>query len=312
MTKHKIIPILILFFLTLFSCEQFESKLRPSKIEWISKKGYNLENVVKMRAKGKVPAPETQVGINGQLHWLALDITQPYLILKENEFNLSNFAPTRIVSIVQGNNEMLMEDGYIKDISILGTDYDETHCSLLKSSSRQYHCKGLIGRNYYKSTPLTIDFKNGALAYADDEKIQSLDNSSKIPLLFKNSEDIDYQVPYFYGAVDSMKVLMTLNTFERFSQISPELARELNYDSDQEYIKIKELQIHQFRTTNLKCKINENLLYSSPKGDEILEFSLGLNALQNRLVTIDMPDSCFYLEKAPKAPKKPETQKNQQ
>ncbi len=311
MVKHRIFPILILLFLVLFSCEQFESKLQPDKIAWISQKGYNPENVVKMRAKGKVPAPEIQVGINSQSHWLALDITQPYLILKENEFNLTNFAPTRIVSIVQGNNEMLMEDGYIKNISILGTDYDETHCSLLKSSSRKYHCKGLIGRNYYKNTVLTMDFKNSALAFADDDKIQPLPNSSKIPLVFKNTENLDYQTPYFYGTIDSVKVLMSLNTCDRFSEISPELAQELNYDIDQEYVKIKELQVQQFRTTSLKCKINENLLYSSPKGDEILEFSVGLDVLQDRLVTINMPDSCFYLEKAPKTPKEPQAQKNQ-
>src|SRR6056297_3175390 len=99
--KNLFLLIAALFLLT--SCNNFNQEFNPSKLAWVSTKGYNNENVEPMKASGKVPAPEIQIILNGESHWLALDLSQPYLIFKETQFNLENFAPSRIVSIVQGS-----------------------------------------------------------------------------------------------------------------------------------------------------------------------------------------------------------------
>lgn len=297
MKKEILFLIILILFISSFSCDKFNKELEPSQISWIAEKGYQTENVVEIRAKGKIPAPEIQMYINGESHWLALDVSQPFLILKETKFNLQNFAPSRIVSKVKGSNEMLMEDGFIKNIRIMGTEYDKVHCSLLKNSTQKIYCKGFIGRNFFQDKILTLDFHKGIMAYSEDETIQPLEESHKIPVYFGKTEYDNYPLIYFTGMLDSIEVVMTLNTCHRFSQVTPALAHQINDSGQDDFITIKEVRIGDFKTGPLKCKVNQNLGYSSPRGEKFLDFSMGLNILRNYLVTFDFADSCFYLEK---------------
>lgn len=294
--------IALLTLVLFLSCDQLSKELKPAEISWIKKKGFQNENVEPLRAKGKVPAPEVQLVLNDKKHWLALDVAQPYLILKETRFEIKNFAPTRIVSIVKGNNEMLMEDGTVQNIQVLGSDYDIAHCSLLKQSSEEITSTGLIGRNFYDNKIVTLDFKNGAVAYTEDREIKPLKDSYKISFEMKDSEYVKYPMIYFTGLIDSLNILMTINTTRRFSQISPELAQKITNHQNKKYITVEELQVEKFHIKNIKCRINANLIYSSPRQGDILHFSMGLNILKNYLVTLDLRSSCFFLEKHQKAP----------
>jgi len=310
--KEILFLIILIIFISSFSCDKFNKELEPSQISWIAEKGYQTENVVEMRTKGKIPAPEIQMYINGESYWLALDVSQPFLILKETEFNLQNFAPSRIVSKVKGSNEMLMEDGFIKDIRIMGTEYDMVHCSLLKNSTQKIYCKGFIGRNFFQYKILTLDFHNGVMAYSEDDKIKTLENSHKIPVYFEKTEYDNYPLIFFTGMLDSIEVMMTLNTCRRFSQITPALANQINDSGQNNFITIKEVSIEDFTTGPVKCEVNQNLSYSSPQGEKFLDFSMGLNILRDYLVTFDFADSCFYLEKYQQKKTEPTKTENKQ
>ena len=291
--------LLIPFFVMILFSNCINKEIESSKYSWIHNKNYPSNNVERIRVRGQIPAPEVQIKSGSEKYWIAIDLSQPNLILKKVSLPINNFSPVKMFSKMERGNDFLFEVGNLKNVNIFGKNYSKTQCYLLKQSSKKIPFKGFLGRQYFQDKKITVDFKNSILAYSSqNDSIKNLNKSYPVQFYFKETSSGREKKIYFKGKIDTFTVLMTINSCIRNSRISPFLV-DLIQDSQikqGELAKIEELEINKLCKKDITAQIDQNLRLGSPSGDKRLGFSVGLDLLREYLFTIDIANRKFYLE----------------
>lgn len=282
-----------------FSCQKAPQLPDLNTISWIQKHGYQSEEVFPITTTGKIPGPQIEVSIGNKSENILLDLSSFGLILKENAFKNLDFEPQRMASSIIGNTEMLLEEGFINNISILGVTYPVIYSSILKHTNNPFKSKGIIGRIFFLNSRMTLDINNKILAFTTQTKqaISEIVSSSEIiPIDLSNQSGPKNGLIKFHGSINGKQTMMTITTRSKKSQISPELAGSLSEKPTGNYFQIDTLKIGNKIFTDLKCDIKDDQLQMEPESAEPLHFSLGLDIISKIILTIDFVDEIMVIE----------------
>jgi len=289
----------ICLIITVPACQKVPKLPDLTAIPWIQKYGYQNEEVFSITTTGKVPGPQIEVSIGKKSQNFLLDLSSFGLIFKENAFKNLDFEPQRMASSIIGGTEMLLEEGYVHNVSILGNLYPILYSSVLKHSNVPFRQKGVVGRTFFLDGRMTLDMRNKILAFTMQPKqplSEIVSSSEIIPIDLSNQSGPRNGLVKFHGSINGKQILMTVTTQSKNSQISPELAESLFEKSSTDHFKIDTLRLGDKIFSDIKCNIKDDQLQIEPEGIEPLFFSVGLDIICKTIITIDFVDEIMVIE----------------
>ena len=301
--SHILIIVVYIFLSSMlfFNCERRNSKLDLSTLSWIDQYGYNSEEVISANIRGRIPGPKIPVTIGTETHFCMIDLSHFGLILKDNAFDEMSFEPQRIVSLGEGDGEMMLEEGFLTNCTIFGQDYETLYSAMLKSSNIKIPSSGLVGRNFLLGGRITFDLSNNVLSYSK-RTLPSLSEISKSGQIIKidlSDENLgNTGLIKFSGTIKGRPICMTLNTRSRHSLISPELVREIagEKQAGKKFFALDSLYVGDYLFLDQVCELNPEQLTLEPRYKEPIHLSIGLETLQDIIATIDFNEELFMIE----------------
>jgi hypothetical protein len=275
------------------NCQQTPTPVDIGIIPWIVEYSYQPSEVFRTLSDAGVTGPRIPLTCGQETHYLQIDLLSFGIILRDNAFEVLDFEPQRLATVIQGNREMLLEEGFLHRVEFLGQNYELLYAALLKRTNQPFKAKGSIGRNYFLDGHLTLDLLNQVLAYSD-RPFANPPNTG-ISCTLANELDPRGGLIKFHGTANKEPVLMTLSTTHTLCQLSPEYVALQGLNPDNHYLTLDTLQIGQWRFTDVRCILKEDQLMLEPESPEPIFLTVGLNMLKPYLLTIDFQQQVLYL-----------------
>lgn len=281
---------LLVGFLFITACTREPALPDFATIPWIESYGYQISEIFPVISSRAVPGPQVKVSVNHKSQYLLLDFNAIDLILRENIFKDANFEPQRMSNRIGKTGEMLLEDGFLHDVSLLGVSYPVLYVSIIKHSSAPFKAKGVIGRNFLIDGQLTLDMQNKLLGFSTEPEhaLGALfADSMLVPInLNRNSED-NRGLLKFFCYINGTKHRAILSTSSATTQISPELAELLSGKRNASKLTVESLKVGSKLFTNVPCRVNKDLLTLEPENPESIDLILGMDLISQCVLTID-------------------------
>lgn len=293
------ICLLFIGLLPLASCTKEPALPDLSLIPWIESHGYQRSEIFPVITSRNVSGPQVKVSVNHKSQYLLMDFNAINLILRENTYKNVNFEPQRMSSRITETSEMLFEEGYLHDVSLLGRDYPILYVSIIKHCSAPFKAKGVIGRNFLVDGQLTLDMQNKILAFSAEPEYSLNDlftDSLLIPINLNRSSDDNHGLLKFFCYINGTKHLATLSTRNSITLISPELADMLSQKHNTQKVTVGSLKIGDKMFANVNCEINEELLTLEPENPETINLVIGMDLISQCLLTIDFINGRMVIE----------------
>jgi hypothetical protein len=291
--------LLLIGFLLLASCTKEPALPDLALIPWIESHGYQKTELFPVIISRNVSGPQVKVSVNHESHYLLVDFNAINLILRENTYKNVNFEPQRMSSRITETSEMLFEEGYLHDVSLLGRNYSILYVSIIKQYSSPFKAKGVIGRNFLINGQLTLDMQNKILAFSTEPEYSLNDlftDSLLVPINLNRNSDDNHGLFKFFCYINGTKHLATLSTHNSMTLISPELADTLSQKRNAQKVTVGSLKIGDKMFTNVNCEINEELLTLEPENPETINLVIGMDLIIQCLLTIDFINGKMVIE----------------
>ena len=291
--------LLLIGFLLLASCTKEPALPDLALIPWIESHGYQKTEIFPVIISRNVSGPQVKVSVNHESHYLLVDFNAINLILRENTYKNVNFEPQRMSSRITETIDMLFEEGYLHDVSLLGRNYPILYVSIIKQYSAPFKAKGVIGRNFLINGQLTLDMQNKILAFSTEPEYSLNDlftDSLLVPINLNRNSDDNHGLFKFFCYISGTKHLATLSTHNSITLISPELADTLSQKRNAQKVTVGSLKIGDKMFTNVNCEINEELLTLEPENPETINLVIGMDLIIQCLLTIDFINGKMLIE----------------
>ena len=290
---------LISSLLLLATCTKEPALPDLALIPWIESHGYQRSELFPVTTSRNVSGPQIKVSVNHKSQYLLMDFNAIDLVLRENTYKNVNFEPQRMSSRITETSEMLFEEGYLHDVSLLGRDHPILYVSIIKHSSTPFKAKGIIGRNFLIDGQLTLDMRNKILAFSAEPEypLNDLFNDSLlIPINLNRNSDDNLSLLKFFCYVNGTKYPATLSTHNSMTLISPELADTISRKRNAQKVTVGSLKIGDKTFTNVNCFVSEELLTLEPENPETLDLVIGMDLISQCLLTIDFINGKMVIE----------------
>ncbi len=297
--RIRSLSVVIFCLLVNIACHKEKTLPDYSQHPWIERYGYTSEEVFTVRVSGKVPGPEIPVTVESDQRHCLIDLSQYDLILQESAFTLKKFEPQRIVTHIEGDQEMLLEEGYIHEVSFLHQDFDLVFGKVLKRASRSIPSNGLIGRSFFMDKTLALDLDQRLIAVNAKPLNLSAgmsDTVSQITINYQDAHERPLGLIKFKGTLNDTTLSMTLSTANRYCQISPELVRQLDLKIRRDFVKLDSLQLGKHKFRQVTCAVIPNQILLEPEWPQLIHFTVGLNIIQEVLCVFDFKQNIMLLE----------------
>ncbi len=299
MKTYLKICLLLIGLLLLAACTKEPALPDLSLIPWVESHGYQRSELFHVTTSRNVSGPQVKVSVNHESQYLLMDFNAIDLVLRENTYKNVNFDPQRMSSRITETSEMLFEEGYLHDVSLLGRDYPILYVSIIKHSSTPFKAKGIIGRNFLINGQLTLDMRNKILAFSTEPEhsLNDLFNDSLlIPINLNGKSDDNHGLLKFFCYINGAKYPATLSAHNSMTLISPELADTLSQKRNVQKVTVKSLKIGDKMFTNVNCFVSEELLTLEPENPETLDLVIGMDLISQCLLTIDFINGKMVIE----------------
>ncbi|MCK4641175.1 MAG: hypothetical protein KAU06_07555 [Candidatus Marinimicrobia bacterium] len=299
MKTYLKICLLLTVLLLLATCTKEPALPDLALIPWIESHGYQRSELFPVVTSRNVSGPQVKVSVNHESQYLLMDFNAIDLALRENTYKNVNFEPQRMTNRITETSEMLFEEGYIHDVSLLGRDYPILYVSIIKHSSAPFKAKGIIGRNFLIDGQLTLDIQNKILAFTTEPEY-SLNNlypdSLLTPINLNGNHDDNHGLLKFFCYINGAKHPATLSTRNSITMISPELADTLSQKHNAQNVTVGSLKIGDKIFTNINCLVSEELLTLEPENPETINLVIGMDLIGQCLLTIDFINGKMVIE----------------
>jgi len=268
-------------------------------IPWIESHGYQKTELFPVITSHNVSGPQVKVSVNHESHYLLVDFNAINLILRKNAYKNVNFEPQRMSSRITETSEMLFEEGYLHDVSLLGRDHPVLYVSIIKHSSAPFMAKGVIGRNLLIDGQLTLYMRNKILAFSTEPEYSLNDlitDSLLIPINLNGSSDDNHGLLKFFCFINGAKHLATLSTCNSMTLISPELADTLSQKRNAQKVMVGSLKIGDKIFPDVNCEVSEEPLTLEPENPETINLVIGMDLISQCLLTIDFISGRMLIE----------------
>jgi hypothetical protein len=299
MRKTANVTTIISGILLLAACSREPALPDLSGIPWVTEFAYNSDHVFALLSSGSSPGPRVKVTVNGDSEFLLIDLNSIDLFLNDNCFRNIHFEPQRMSNHITATSEILVEEGFLHDVSFLGNRYPVLYVSVIKRSSPPYRIPGIIGRNFLIDGQLTFDMPNKVLAFSTDPTISPGDltadsNLVDISLKLKNNDDLG--MFKFPCRVNGTPCLATLSTNSKKTQISQQLAQMISPKADIKNTTIESLQVGSKIFHGINCDINAELITLEPENADPIDILIGIDLLKRAVWTIDFISRQMFIQ----------------
>ncbi len=299
MKTYLKICLLLTVLLLLAACTKKPALPDLALIPWIESHGYQRSEIFPVITSHSVSGPQVKVSVNHESHYLLVDFNAIDLILQENTYKNVNFEPQRMTNRITETSEMLFEEGYLHDVSLLGRDYPILYVSIIKHSSAPFKAKGVIGRNFLINGQLTLDMRNKILAFSTkpEHSLNDLYPDNRLVTINLNrNHDDNHGLLKFFCYINGAKHPATLSTRNSMTLISPELADTLSQKHNAQNVTVGSLKIGDKIFTNVNCEISDEPLTLEPKNPETINLVIGMDLIGQCLLTIDFINGKMVIE----------------
>jgi len=293
------ICLLFIALLPLVSCTKEPALPDLALIPWIESHGYQKTDLFPVITSRNVSGPQVKVSVNHESQYLLMDFNAINLILRENTYKNVNFEPQRISSRITETSEMLFEEGYLHDVSLLGRSYPVLYVSIIKHSSAPFKAKGVIGRNFLVDGQLTLDMQNKILAFSNETEYSLNDlftDSLLVPINLSRNHNDNHGLLKFFCYINGAKYPATLSTHNSMTLISPELADMFSQKHNAQKVTVSSLKIGDKMFTDVNCLVSDELLTLEPENPEAINLVIGMDLISQCLLTIDFINGRMVIE----------------
>jgi len=290
---------LFIALLPLVSCTKEPALPDLALIPWIESHGYQKTDLFPVITSRNVSGPQVKVSVNHESQYLLMDFNAINLILRENTYKNVNFEPQRISSRITETSEMLFEEGYLHDVSLLGRSYPVLYVSIIKHSSAPFKAKGVIGRNFLVDGQLTLDMQNKILAFSNEPEYSLNDlftDSLLVPINLSRNHNDNHGLLKFFCYINGAKYPATLSTHNSMTLISPELADMFSQKHNAQKVTVSSLKIGDKMFTDVNCLVSDELLTLEPENPEAINLVIGMDLISQCLLTIDFINGRMVIE----------------
>lgn len=288
----------LLILLLLSSCTTEPALPDLSTISWIDDYGYDSSELFPIMSSTQVPGPQVKVTVNTKNQYLLIDVNTIDFLIRENTFRDVNFEPQRMSNRIGETSEMMFEEGYLHNVSLLNTDYPILYVFMIKHSTDPFRAKGIIGRNFLIEGQLTIDMQNQVLAYTTDPAVSLRDltadsNLVKINLKLRNNDHLG--LVKFHCCINGANYLATLSTRNKTTQISTELAQSITGKASDPTVDIESLKIGPREFSGISCEVNSDLVTLEPGNSDPISIIIGMDVVNQCLWTINFINGWMFI-----------------
>lgn len=288
---------LILLF-ALAGCSSGEKEIDISSIRWVQDFGYSADQVFHFNVSGKVPGPQIPVYINDEKIYMLVDFLFDYMIIKENRIKGVNFEPQRINTKMFLGSEMMFEEGFIHNVKFLGKEYSDLYILALKKSDLPFKPDGIIGKNFFSNSVLTIDYQNRLFGIREGHLgiPAGITERYRAIKFYMDSAPTGYTTCLkLNGSIDGTNSVITISTFFSMSTISPEIVKSITGNRTPSIYTIDTLKIGDWIFTGIKCVVEERQLDISPESSDFIHLTLGVDFIKDKILTFSSTDSLILL-----------------
>lgn len=289
---------LLVGFLFIAACTGEPALPDFATILWIESYGYQASEIFPVISSRTVPGPQVKVSVNHKSQYLLLDFNAIDLVLRENIFKDANFEPQRMSNRIGETGEILLEDGFLHDVSLLGTNYPILYVSIIKHSSVPFKAKGVIGRNFLIDGQLTLDMQNKLMGFSSEPEHAPgalFADSMLVPINLNRNSDDNRGLLKFFCYINGTKHQAILSTRSATTQISPDLAELLSGKRNAPKITVESLKVGNKLFFDVPCRINKDMLTLEPENPEPIDLILGMNLISRCVLTIDFINSLMLV-----------------
>lgn len=292
-------PAFIILLVLLKNCENTQELPDLNSISWIQKYEYQEGEIfpIKIGSKAGLKIP---VSIENHQQYFLLDLICDRVIINDVPSKKLNFEPQRMSTYFLGNTEILLEEGYVHNVKILGQNIDILYCSILRNSNHSVDAEGVVGRNFFLNGRMTIDATNKIIAFSERQENKLSSFANTIPFKLNDATGKKRGLIKFYGEIENHRVLMTINPAYTFSQISPEFLKyNLSKTANRNY-EVEKIKIGSKIFENINCKIKDDQLLLEADSDEPIHFTAGMDIISQVVLTIDFNEERILIEEVDK------------
>jgi len=299
MKKNATIYVTFLLLMLPAACSREPALPDLTSIPWIQQYGYGNDELFPVISGKTVPGPQIRVTAGNERQFLLIDVNTIDLFIKENAFPDADFEPQRMSNRLIENNELMVEEGYLHNVKLLNADFPILYVAMIKQSSRSFHPKGIVGRNFLVGNQMTIDMRNNLIAFSGEPSVPLTDlaaDSSLIPFSTKNLNSEHDGLLKFHCRINGRPTLATLSTRNYTTRISGDLAQVITGKSTPAGVTLDSLQIGNRTIYGLKCAVSHDLITLEPENDESIGIIIGMDVIGQHLWTIDFINSQILVE----------------
>lgn len=270
-----------------------------TSIPWIQQYGYGHDELFPVISGKTVPGPQIRVTAGNERQFLLIDVNTIDLFIKENAFPDADFEPQRMSNRLIENNELMVEEGYLHNVKLLNADFPILYAAMIKQSSRPFHPKGIVGRNFLVNGQMTIDMPNKLLAFSTNPSTslsETDDDSSIVTFNLRHLDNDHNGLLKFHCRVNHETVLATISTQVFTTRISSELARRIIPDKTPRKIGIEFIEIGSRKFHKISCCVNHDLITLEPENAETIDIVIGMDIISQSLWTIDFINKRLRVE----------------
>lgn len=290
--------LLVSFFVLLVSCTGDPELPDLNTIEWITRYGYTHQEIFPLVTSAKIPGPRVKLSVGSESRYLLIDPNSTELLIRENAFRNADFEPQRMSNYITETNELMVEEGYLHNVSFFNYEFPIAYACMIKQSSTPLPVSGIIGRDLLGDGRLTIDMRNKILAFTQQPAV-ALENlaadSHLVAFTLKRGTSDAGGLLKFLCFVNGNRCLATLNTQHAQTQIGTGLARAISSKKPKNSATIS-LRIGSRGINELKCDINDDLMTLEPENAAVIDVIIGMDVIGQSLVTIDFGDRLILFQ----------------